>query len=68
MTPNYAIEVVFCLRKLLKYSPSIQSIKMKNCGLNANTMCGLIPAISDSKSLLCLHIGSNPGVCDAVYE
>ena len=29
---------------------------------------GLMPALRHSRSLLCLHMASNPGICDSVIN
>ena len=31
-------------------------------------MTGLIPALRHARSLLCLHMASNPGICDSVIN
>ena len=35
---------------------------MNNTGLNAQIMMGLMPSIRRARSLLCLHMASNPGI------
>ena len=65
---NHPDLVVNSLSRLIRYNKMIQSIILNNCGLNTQVMAGIVPSIRHAKSLLCLHMASNPGINSSLEE
>lgn len=59
---DLCLKTIFCFRQLIRYNRRIQSLQLNNCGLNSQILCGFIPALRHARSLLCLHLASNPGI------
>lgn len=54
--------------KLIRYSRSLQTLSVNNCGLSAQVLVGLVPALRHAKSLICLHVGANSGFSEKVVN
>lgn len=65
---SYSILIVYGLGELIRHNRIIQSVNLNNCGLNAKILMGLMPAIKHARSLLCLHMASNPGISTFVID
>ena len=59
---------IYCFGKLIRYSRRIQSIILSNTGLNSQVLVGLVQPLRHAKSLLCLHLSSNPGINTDVQD
>lgn len=64
---SHPMQVVLHLGQLIRYNKDLQSINLSNTGLNAQVLAGLVPSLRHAKSLLCLHLTSNPGISPTLY-
>ena len=62
------MQFIYCFSKLIRFNKQIQSIILDNTGLNSQVIAGLVPALRHAKSLLCLHLTSNPGINQTVVD
>ena len=52
--------------RIVRFNYNLQSINLENTGLNSQVLVGFLPALRHSKSLLCFHLGQNPGITKQV--
>ena len=58
------MKVISCLGRFIRYNKNLQSLILNNCGLNSQVMVGFVSYLRHAKSLLCLHMASNPGITE----
>ena len=63
---NHPEYVIKCLNNMIRYNKKIQTVNLNNCGLNGQVLVGLVQSLRHAKSLLCLHLASNPGISKKV--
>ena len=56
------------LGKFIRFNTRIQTIILNNSALNSQLLVGLVPYLRHAKSLLCLHLASNPGINKEVLD
>ena len=62
------MQFIYCFSKLIRFNKQIQSVILDNTGLNSQVMAGIVPALRHAKSLLCLHMTSNPGINEQIVN
>ena len=65
---DHPMQFIYSFSKLIRFNKQIQSIILDNAGLNSQVIAGLVPSLRHAKSLLCLHMASNPGINDEIIN
>ena len=66
LTIDHPTLVSNSLGKLIRFNKRIQTIILNNTGLNSQVITNLVPFLRHAKSLICLHMASNPGTNEQV--
>ena len=62
----HAEYVIQCLNKFIRYNNKLQTLNLSNTGLNGQVLAGITQGLRHAKSLLCIHLTSNPGLSDKI--
>ena len=62
------MQFIYSFGQLIRFNKQIQTVILDNTGLNSQVMAGLVPSLRHAKSLLCLHMASNPGINDKIID
>ena len=60
--------MIFNFGRFIRYNTRLQTIRLNSAGLNSQFIAGLVPWLRHAKSLLCLHMASNPGISGKVKD
>jgi hypothetical protein len=61
---DYYKHVSKCLTSFIRHNTKLLHLDLQSTGLNQQILIDIISGVKRAKSLLGLHLGFNPGVCD----